>query len=1091
MVKKLFSLFMISLLSITLVYAKDMAISGVVVDETGEPLIGASVQVKGTSLGTITDINGEFAMDVPSGSTLIVSFIGLHSQEVPAAKQMRIVLRENSEQLGEVVVTGYGGVTKGSFAGSAQAVDAEAIEKKSPTEISKALAGEIAGVQVVNTSGQPGTNATVRIRGLGSINASTRPLYVVDGVTYDGDISSIDPGDIASTTILKDATATSLYGSRGANGVIVITTKKGNSGSDEGKIEVDVKYGANMHILPMYEVISDPREYVEMAWQSIYNSLPEKSYPDAFKRGQEANKMLFSAKGLPASYNLWMNEDGTPVLGSGLIDPTSGKFWDNIVMQDAYKNMTSWEDNLFRTGQKANATVKISGGNEKVSYYTSFGYLKDEGYYIGSDYDRFTVRTNIDHKAKSWLKGNVNIAYTYSNLNNPGQGDNMNNGFAFVNGIPPIYPVHLYNADGTIMADPKTGNYAYDYGMNEGYGRGFASGINPAGALLYDKQNQKMHHVTAVGSLEFKLYKDLKLEVTVGAQYAGVNASELTNKFYGDAAGIGRIYKAQQNFFLLEAKQLLKYNKILGDHTIDLLAGHETILSTSSVMAGQKNRISDPSGLEWGNAVQMGYMTSYTTEQALDSYLAQASYWYNDRYGITANYRADGSSNFAKGHRWGHFGSVGLAWKFTNEPFMESASRILKDGKLRFSWGMLGNQEVGSDLYHDMYNIEYVDGNIGYVWYYKGNDQLTWERTSHYDLGLEFSIKNYLDVELDYFYKTTFDCLMPRYTASSLGYSSIWINGGKISNQGVEFQLKAHAVDKRNVKLDIRLNGGFYRNKVLELPKDIDGESEMTTNGGLVVGHSMYEYKMTEYVGVDPVSGQALYVGYYDADKGTFGYKNAKLVTDEDVATQGSVGNYISDVDDYRLNNPNATIDTVHTTNAAYCGADFLGKTAEPALDGGFGFDLEVYGVTLSATCSYRLGGYGVDYTYVMLMDNEKIGNYNWHVDMRDAWTSTNTETNIPRLNNGGDPYTSQTSTRFLTSNSFLSLNNIRLGYTFPKKMLDKIKVKRLELYVQGDNLAIASARKGYNPMVSATGSSNSYQYTPLSTVVGGIKILF
>lgn len=318
MVKKLFSLFMISLLSITLVYAKDMAISGVVVDETGEPLIGASVQVKGTSLGTITDINGEFAMDVPSGSTLIVSFIGLHSQEVPAAKQMRIVLRENSEQLGEVVVTGYGGVTKGSFAGSAQAVDAEAIEKKSPTEISKALAGEIAGVQVVNTSGQPGTNATVRIRGLGSINASTRPLYVVDGVTYDGDISSIDPGDIASTTILKDATATSLYGSRGANGVIVITTKKGNSGSDEGKIEVDVKYGANMHILPMYEVISDPREYVEMAWQSIYNSLPEKSYPDAFKRGQEANKMLFSAKGLPASYNLWMNEDGTPVLGSGL-----------------------------------------------------------------------------------------------------------------------------------------------------------------------------------------------------------------------------------------------------------------------------------------------------------------------------------------------------------------------------------------------------------------------------------------------------------------------------------------------------------------------------------------------------------------------------------------------------------------------------------------------------------------------------------------------------------------------------------------------------------------------------------------------------
>jgi len=1076
--KKIFMFLALCLVSLGVMAEKQ--ISGVVVDEKGEPIIGASVQVKGTTTGTISDYDGEFALSVPDdATTLTVSFVGMQTQEVGIEKRMRITLHEASEMIQEVVVTGYGNVTKGSFAGSARAIDAENIEKKSPTEISKALAGEVAGVQVINTSGQPGTSATIRIRGIGSFNASTAPLYVVDGVTYDGDISSIDPGDIASTTILKDATATSLYGSRGANGVIVITTKKGSSNED-GKIEVDVKYGANMHLLPMYEVISDPQEYVEMAWQSLYNS---QSYEDPYVKGVQAANLLFDAsgKGLPIDYNLW-NQTGTD-----LIDPTTGKFRSDVTMKDAYKNMESWEKSIFRVGQKANATVKISGGNDKVNYYTSYGYLKDEGYYIGSDYDRFSVRGNMDYNAKKWLKGGLNIAYTYSNLNNPGQGSNMNNGFAYVNGIPPIYPVFLYDENGNRIIDSKTGNYAYDYGMREGSGRGFGAGINPAGALLYDKQNTKMHSVSAAGNLEFKLYKGLKLEVTVGTQYVGANTSELTNKYYGDAAGIGRIAKQQQNYFVLEAKELLKYNTTVGDHVIDVLAGHETVLATSSVMLGQKNRISDPNSLEWGNAVQNSYMTSYTSTRAIDSYLMQASYWYHDRYGITANYRADGSSNFAKGHRWGHFGSVGLAWKFTNEDFMQPASDVLKDGKLRFSWGMLGNQEIGSDLYHDMWSIRYSDGMIGYVWSSNGTPDLTWERTSHFDVGLEFSIMKYLDVELDYFHKTTDNCLMPQYVAPSLGYSSRWVNAGKMSNQGVEFQLNVHAVEARNVRLDIRLNGGFYRNMVLALPKDLDESGndgdEMTTNGGYVVGHSAYEYKMVEYAGVDS-DGQAQYVAYYDASKGSFGYKNATL------ATEGE-NNYISDVNDYRLNHPDARIDTVHTTRYNYCGADFIGKSAEPALDGGFGFDLEVYGVTLSATCSYRIGGYGMDYTYMQLMANDRVGNYNWHVDMRNAWTENNTNTDIPRLNNGGDPYSSRASTRFLTSNSFLSLNNVRLGYTFPKKLLDKAKIKRLELYVQGDNLALLTARKGYNPTVSATGSSNSYRYTPLSTVVGGVKIIF
>ena len=1079
--KKLFTLLSLVLVSIGM-FAQDIEVSGVVVDEKGEPVIGASIQVTGTTIGTISDYDGQFELSVPaSAKTLTVSFIGMQSQTVPVKKNIRVTMRENSEVLDEVVVTGYGNVIKGAFAGSAVAVDAGDIEKKSPSEISKALAGEVAGVQVVNSSGQPGTNASIRIRGIGSVNASTAPLYVVDGVTYNGDISSIDPGDIASTTILKDATATSLYGSRGANGVIVITTKKGTTG-EEGKIDVDLKYGANMHLLPMYDVITSPEEYVEMSWQAIYNSL---GVYDPVKKGIDANNMLFSAKGLPEMYNLW----NAP--GNALIDGNTGKFYRDITRQTQYQNMTSWKKSIFRVGQKAEATVKIHGGSEKLTYYTSFGYLKDEGYYIGSDFDRFTVRSNIDYQPKKWLKGSLNMAYAYSSMNSPGQGDNMNNGFAYVNGIPPIYPVFLYNADGSIMFDSRTGGYAYDYGMHEGGGRGFGAGINPACALLYDKQRTIQHQFAGTANFEIKFYKDLKFLATIGAQYVGANASELTNPYYGDAAGLGRIEKAQTNYLSLTANQLLQYDKTIAEHTISAMAGHETTFTTNSQMAGQKNKLADPAGLEWGNAVQMGYMTSATAQTAMESYLARVEYGYDERYRITANYRADGSSKFAKCHRWGHFGSVGAVWNFTNEQFMDPVKDWIKEGKLRLSWGMLGNQGVSNNLYQDQYAIDYVDGQVAYIWQYKGHEDLTWERTSTLDLGLEFDISKYLTAEIDYFYRKTDNMLLPRYVAPSLGYSYEFINGGALSNQGIEMQFDIHAVDMRNVKLDIRLNGGHYHNKVLALPKSIDEEGgDMEYNGGLTVGHSLYDYNMITYMGVDPENGHALYKGYYDEQIGEFGYTSAELALQDG---RTNTGNYISNVYLYKVEHPDRIqyIKETTTDQAPYAGYDYVGKSAEPGLDGGFGIDLETYGVTLSVTCSYRIGGYGMDYQYMSLMSSDKVGNHNWHVDMRRAWNDYNTNTDVPRLSNGTDSYANYPSTRFLVSNSFLSLNNVRLGYKFPKKLIEKIKLQTLELWVAGDNLAILTARKGYNPMTSYAGSSDEYQYTPLSTVMGGIKFTF
>ena len=1098
--KKIFTLLFLAALSMGL-YAEKQ-VSGVVVDAKGEPVIGASIQAKGTTQGTISDYDGKFEMDVPeSVKTLVVSFVGMATQEVAAGKNIKVVMSENSEVIQEVVVTGYGTVSKGAYAGSAQAVKAEDIEKKNPSDVTKALAGEVAGVQVVTSSGQPGTVASIRIRGIGSISANSSPLYVVDGIPLDaGSVSSIDPGDIASTTILKDATATSLYGSRGANGVVLITTKKGSSNGDEGKIEVDVKAGANMRLLPMYDVIDSPEDYIVLCWQSLYNERRVCKGQLEAQSVSYAKNHLFGSGGIPTIYNLWDKAGNlliNPYDAAGNVNPSFDK---TISRLDAYKTMDSWYNTLFHNGLKLETTAKISGGNEKLNYYTSFGYLKDEGYYTASDFQRFNTRANINYQAKKWLKGGLNIQYSYASINNPVQDDDAaNNGFLFVNEIPPIYPVYVRDANGNIAIDPKTGGKMYDYGDNgvenigqEG-GRPYSFGINPAGALQWDKQRTVRHQTAATAFLEFKLYEGLKFTVNAGVQYMNNRINSLTNKYYGDAAGVGRIGNAQYNYLAFTSNQLLEYNKTFNEHTIRLMAGHEITYFNYNYQYGYKKKIVMDEYPELSNAVSMDAVEGFARTSTLESALATVTYDYDNRYLITANYRADGSSKFAKGHRWGHFGSVGGAWNFTNEHFMEGteAADWLKNGKLRLSWGVLGNQDIGDMMFTDHYDVENVNGEKAYVWSYKGNPELTWERTSTVDLGLEFSIAKYLDAEFDFFYKKTDNMLFPRHVAPSLGYGGYYVNEAAMENHGIEFDLKGHLLDMRNIKLDLRVNGGYYRNKMLQMPIDgynEDGtEKRMVMSGGMSVGHSTADYYMIHYEGVSE-KGEAAYTAYYDANKGGFGHTSADLIED------GETGdNYIASVYEYKLKNPNADIQTttVYSGDYTYAGSNYVGKSYMPDLDGGFGLDFEAYGVTLSISCSYRIGGYGYDNMYALLMHNEKIGKRNWHKDIKNAWTETNTNTNIPRLSNGADDGANAASDRFLTSNSFLSLNNINLGYKFPKKWIEKIKLNNLQVWVAADNLAIATARRGYNPMMSASGTNGYNDYSPLYTVMGGIKVQF
>lgn len=1118
--KRVILLFSALVLCIGVAFGQEATISGTVVDAAGEPVIGASVQVKGAeAIGTTTDFDGNFTIKLPAGNkTLVFKSMGLNTVEMAAKNGMRVTMSEEVTEIEEVMAVAYGTSTKKSFAGSATVVKGETLEKKNPSDVTKALAGEVAGVQVVSSSGQPGSTASVRIRGIGSISSSMSPLYVVDGIPFDGDISGIDPSDIASTTVLKDATATSLYGARGANGVILITTKKGNSG--EGKIDIDVKYGGNMRLIPMYETITDPQRYVELCWEGLANQLGS---------GEKASAVLFKSGsgGLPAAYNRWT------LPGDKLVDPYTGKFFDGVQLKQGYIDdpEKGWKDAIFRNGDKVEANLKIHGGSEKTTYYTSFGYLKDEGYYIGSDFDRLTARVNVDHQAKKWLKGNLNMSYAYSHYNAPGQSGNMNNGFAYVNECPAIYPVFLRDANGYRLYDSKITNpdgshpYAYDYGdvdqNGNVIGRKYGNGINPAGALQYDKDRTESHQLAANGMLEVTFYKGLKLQTNFGVQFVGSNNSDLTNCYYGDAAGVGRISKTQSNYLSFTWNQILSYTTDFNgrDHNLDVFVAHETGYVSSSSMYASQNYTARPEGLELSNAIEMSGIASQTNKATLESYFAQAKYNYKQRYFFYGNLRADGSSRFAPGRRWGVFGAVGLAWMVTNESFMEDVD-VLRNLKIKASWGSLGNQNISLFMYTNQYAINNVDGQVGYSLGYIGNPDITWEHSSMWNAGFEMSLSKYADIEFDYFHKTTDNMLFSRAVAPSLGYSSYYVNEGAMVNQGVEFQVNVHAVDMKQVKFDIRLNGAYYDNKITKMPLD-NNEKPLDWSNGFSLGHSPYDYYTTEYCGVDGATGEALYTLYYnpaDLVQGTFNeaydyissvhrYILEHWVTDEAKYNElVSKGQYCVLVDKATqqkyLDNPNLILEKTTTKNYNYASSFYIGKSAIPKLQGGFGFDLSVYGVELNASFQYSLGGYGSDAAYELLMHSGPSGETNWHKDIENRWTSEIGEKwssmsaeerskVIPRLSNGEDNYANSGSTRFVNSSDYLTLSNIRIGYSFPKKWMEKAHLNSLSVFVSGDNLFCLSIRKGYIPMASFTGSSDTYQYSPLSTIMGGIKISF
>ncbi|WP_159022775.1 TonB-dependent receptor [Formosa sp. L2A11] len=1046
-------------------FAQEKIVSGNVTDESGLPLPGVNIIIKGTTHGTQTDFDGNYSISGESGSTLAFSFMGYKTveQKISTANTINIILAEDLSELDEVLIVGYGTSTLRSFTGTATQIDAEALGRKSVSNVSQALAGEAAGVRVINTSGQPGEDATVRIRGFGSLNGNRDPLYVLDGVPYTGSISSINPNDIESTTILKDAAATAIYGSRGSNGVIVINTKKGSR--NEAEIEIDIKTGQNFSALPRYSTISSPEEYIETSYEALKNRGNILGYDGT----DYADSNIFGSSGISSDYNMW-NVDS----GADLIDPTTGKVRDGVTRK---YNPENWEDYAFQESNRTEANVKISGGSDKTRYFTSFGYLNDVGYSINSDFERYSVRANIDHQAKDWLSGNLNIGYTKSETNNAGQSDDSGSVFWFVDNIPSIYPLFLRDENGNKIDDPYYGGYVYDYGESRGFG-GLTNAISDAQNSI---SNDVVNELNGNASIDISFSDDLKLTNKIGWNYKNSNYNSQDGPYYGPSASQnGSIYKLRTDVFSYNLLNMLTYKKKFNGHAFDALIAHEANDWEREYLFGSKSNLTDPNSTDFNDAVVQSNMSSYTQSYSLESFFGQVNYNYNDTYFISGTLRRDGSSRFEEGNRWGTFGSVGASWVMSNEDFM-SKQNIFSFFKLKASYGRVGDQG-GVDYYsgNDLYTVGNLDDESTLIFDTKGNPDLEWEVSDQFQAGAEFSLGKYLDASVDYYIKNTDNLIFDRKVGPSIGYSVIKVNDGALRESGLEFDVTAHLVKSKDFYLDLGVNGEIATNELTRMPIDpATGEEKLldiSGRYGRAEGHSIYDFYVREWAGVDSQTGEAQWNQYfYD------GNSNGVVDTDEG----------ISSLTEYKDLHPDREISKTTTTTYSDATQKFVNKSIMPDVRGAFNLSTGYKGFQLNVQFLYSIGGYAYDSAYAGLMSNTQVGGNNWHTDIRNRWQQAGDITDVPRLSSNLDQNVNATSTRFITKADYLSLNNIRLAYSIPDTFVKKMGMSNFTLAITGDNLALWSERDGFNPSASETGVSDTYSYSPLTTVTLGLNVRF
>lgn len=1072
------------MLSASMAFAQKTVTGQVIEAATGEPVIGAAVKVLGTSLGQATDVNGQFQIaNVPnSAKTLLVSYLGMKDKEVAIkSSDMKIYLEIDVKAIDEVFVVAFGTATKETFTGSATVVGAKDIENSQSTNVLDALNGKAAGVQMSVGSGQPGQSSpSFKFRGVTSIFAGNEPLIVLDGAPYGGDLNTINTSDIESMTVLKDAASTALYGARGANGVIMITTKKAKVG-DAARITVDAKWGSNSRATQRYKTINDPRHYYETYYQSLFN----KGMRDG--KGAAAAHDFAVANLIDGSYGLVYNPYNVPA-GETLIG-SNGKFNPNAtlgrVMGDYYLTTDDWYDAAYKTGNRQEYNVTATNATSTSNFFASFNYLKNEGITLNSDFKRVSARLKADSQIKDWLRVGMNMNYAHfdgKSMSEDGSSNSSGNILAISNQIAPIYPLYVRDANGNIMKD-SYGNTIYDYADGTYYGlnRPVFNQSNAISSLLLDEDSYEGNSFGGLGFAEFR-YKDFKFTSENEVDVLESRGTGVTNPYYGSyASSNGIVTKAHSRSVRTNFTQILNWHHLFGLHDIDVTAIHTAYDSRSFYLSGNKSNMFDPSNNELAGAVVDVSSNSYRSRYNTEGWLGRVQYNYDEKYFGMLSFRRDATSRFHPDNRWGNFWSGSAAWLINKEDWFDVEWVDML--KFKASYGEVGNDNIGSYRYTNQYNIVVSAGNVAVTpTGPQGNKDITWETNHSFNTGFDFDLfDGRLSGSLEYFYRKTTDMLFSFPMPPSSGYSSYYANIGDMRNTGIELSLEGQIIRNKDLVWSANFNLTHYKNKITNLPEkrrtmEISGVGGFSS-GNLFFGQGIEvsTFQMPQYAGPDPVTGTSTWY------------------MDKKVAQTNADGTPVLDKNGQQVYKTEKVATTEYSNATKYlCGS------VHPDLYGGFGTSVEWKGFDFAINFSYQIGGQVYDSDYASLMGNPygSVRGRALHADLLNAWSPTNNSA-IPALV-FGDQYSSNTSDRFLTDASYLSLNNINFGYTLPASISQKAGISRLRVFCAADNIFVWSKRQGLDPRQSMYGSdimsvggATNALYAPIRTISGGISITF
>lgn len=1032
-------------------------IKGVIRDRSnGEPVPFATIFIKeNKSIGATTDVNGAYSIQAENGNqTLVVSYIGFKTEEVAIGGRVviDIFLTPETTNLEEVMVVAYGTAKKSTFTGSAAIVNEESFNLRPITEISQALTATTPGVQIGTSNGQPGSEPTIRIRGIGSFNAGNAPLIILDGMPYDNAFSSINPNDIESVTVLKDASSASLYGARGANGVLLINTKKGKMGKP--KVAVKYNFGVTSQQAADYRLLND-KDYMELYWETQRNTYMLNGYSEA-----EANSLAGPALLAGTSYNPYLMEAAQLFDLNGKLNPNAINHWSED---------TDWYGAITQLGKRHDANISISGANENTDYYTSIGYMKEQGYVIGSQFDRLSAKANVNSKITKWLKvgTNLNMSYSTSEGNQNESSGSNSNPFRFVRYIGNIFPIHLHNpANGEYIYD-AIGNKMYDFGngwqSEDGSivvpSRDAFAGNNHALEVQNIYDGFLRQTINIKGYADLSLAKGLKLTFNAGLG-SNMYRSWAGGYVYEQKGNAGTSSKNTSGTTTWTYQQLLNYNKSIGKHNFDFLAGHESYQYAYNYLStSMKTQTIIGGNFEYANFTEVNALPySYTNNYRVEGFLSRLNYDFDEKYFFSASYRRDGSSRFYKDVRWGDFWSVGMGWTLDKEDFM-SGIKFIDMLKLRASYGVVGNDDLSS---YYPWRASYAvnnNGEPGYIQSSLGNRSLTWETSKNFDVATEFRLfAGRLEGSFEYFYRVSSDLLFSVPQPISSGIDNIDINAGSMYNKGVEITLSGIAFNKNDFQISLNGNATILKNKITDLPLD----PYPTSVYKIEEGHSRYDFWLRQWYGVNPETGYNL----FKADKDQFTFTDGELIEIDGVS---------------------------YTEDIAKSLYEFSG-TSLPTVTGGIGANIGWKNFSLKFNFYYQLGGKFYDNNYQSLMTGSNLY-FAQHEDLLGRWRQPGDVTSIPKVVAGtaSNNIGASSSTRWLVSSNMIELTNVNLSYKIPSKFLQTKKITDATIYFSADNALMLSAKRGMYPRRSFQSGyiSNGDVYAPSRVISVGLSLTF